>query len=187
MLGYFLFYFSTGLTVCYSFRFFYYSLCGDLNLTTFYNTGDESKSLWFGMLTLLKMVILGGSLMRWIIFPTPSIMCLSIYLKMNIVKNFDAYLLIALIPIWKANNDWGNRRSDQTSLYSVWMIVYRCLSKWTWAQQSVDRPLFWRPEILIYVALLRFVLIFCFPVLHDQTRPMIRIHKQWAKFCIFSI
>ena len=35
LLGYFLFYFSTGLTVCYSFRLFYYTLCRDFNLTTF--------------------------------------------------------------------------------------------------------------------------------------------------------
>ena len=37
LLRYFLFYFSAGLTVCYSFPLFYYILCGDFNLTTFYN------------------------------------------------------------------------------------------------------------------------------------------------------
>ena len=65
LLGYFLFYFSTGLTLCYSFRLFYYTLCGDFNLPTFYNIGEENKnSILFGILTLLIMIILGGSLIR---------------------------------------------------------------------------------------------------------------------------
>jgi len=64
LLGYFLFYFSTGLTVCYSFRLFYYTLCGDFNLTTFYNMGEENKNIIFGIITLLIIVILGGSLIR---------------------------------------------------------------------------------------------------------------------------
>ena len=81
LLGYLLLYFSTGLTGCYSFRLFYYTLCGDFNLTNFYNTGEENKNILFGMLTLFKMVILGVSLIRLIIFPTPSIICLPAYLK----------------------------------------------------------------------------------------------------------
>nr|AVN67491.1 NADH dehydrogenase subunit 5 [Panchlora nivea] len=85
LLGYFLFYFSTGLTVCYSFRLFYYTLCGDFNLTAFYNMGEENKNMLFGMLILLMMVILGGSLMSWIIFPTPSLICLPIYLSMMVI------------------------------------------------------------------------------------------------------
>ena len=41
----FLFLFSTGLTGCYSFWLFYYTLCGDFNLTNFYNTGEENKNI----------------------------------------------------------------------------------------------------------------------------------------------
>nr|AVN68252.1 NADH dehydrogenase subunit 5 [Rhabdoblatta sp. RHA] len=85
LLGFFLFYFSTGLTVCYSFRLFYYTLCGDFNLTTFYNMGEENKNMIVGMIGLLIMVILGGSLMSWIIFPTPSFICLPLYLKLMVI------------------------------------------------------------------------------------------------------
>ena len=42
----------------------YYTLCVDINLTTFYNIGEENKNILFGILTLLIMVILGGSLKR---------------------------------------------------------------------------------------------------------------------------
>nr|WGO58049.1 NADH dehydrogenase subunit 5 [Rhabdoblatta incisa] len=85
MFGFFLFYFSTGLTVCYSFRLFYYSLCGDFNLTNFYYMGEENKNMIVGMLTLLTMVILGGSMMSWIIFPTPSFICLPLFLKLLVM------------------------------------------------------------------------------------------------------
>nr|YP_010946486.1 NADH dehydrogenase subunit 5 [Cyrtonotula maculosa]WGO57204.1 NADH dehydrogenase subunit 5 [Cyrtonotula maculosa] len=83
--GFFLFYFSTGLTVCYSFRLFYYTLCGDFNLTTFYFMGEENKNMIFGMMGLLMMVILGGSMMSWIIFPTPSLICLPLFLKLLVI------------------------------------------------------------------------------------------------------
>ena len=63
LLGYFLFDFSTGLTVCYSFRLFYYTLYGDFNLT-FYNIDEENKNILFEILTLLVMDILGASLIR---------------------------------------------------------------------------------------------------------------------------
>ena len=56
LLGYFLFYFSTGLTVCYSFRLFYYTLCGDFNLTTFYNIGEQNKNIIFGKIKAINCV-----------------------------------------------------------------------------------------------------------------------------------
>nr|YP_010946850.1 NADH dehydrogenase subunit 5 [Rhabdoblatta nigrovittata]WGO57607.1 NADH dehydrogenase subunit 5 [Rhabdoblatta nigrovittata] len=85
MFGFFLFFFSTGLTVCYSLRLFYYTLCGDFNLTTFYYMGEENKNMIVGMLGLLIMVILGGSIMSWIIFPTPLFIFLPLYLKLLVI------------------------------------------------------------------------------------------------------
>nr|WGO57893.1 NADH dehydrogenase subunit 5 [Brephallus tramlapensis] len=83
--GFMLFYLSTGLTVCYSFRLFYYTLCGDFNLTTFYYMGEENKNMIVGMLVLLMMVILGGGMLSWIIFPTPSFIYLPLYLKLLVI------------------------------------------------------------------------------------------------------
>nr|YP_010946447.1 NADH dehydrogenase subunit 5 [Calolamprodes beybienkoi]WGO57165.1 NADH dehydrogenase subunit 5 [Calolamprodes beybienkoi] len=85
MFGFFLFYFSTGLTVCYSFRLFYFTLCGEFNLTTFYYMNEENKSMMIGMIGLLMMVILGGSVLSWLIFPTPSFICLPLYLKLLVI------------------------------------------------------------------------------------------------------
>nr|YP_010946499.1 NADH dehydrogenase subunit 5 [Diploptera punctata]WGO57217.1 NADH dehydrogenase subunit 5 [Diploptera punctata] len=85
MFGFFLFYFSTGLTVCYSLRLFYYSMCGSFNLTTFYYMGEENSNMMVGMVGLLIMVILGGSMLSWLIFPTPSFICLPLYLKLLVI------------------------------------------------------------------------------------------------------
>nr|QZP41016.1 NADH dehydrogenase subunit 5 [Geoscapheus dilatatus] len=93
ILGFFLFYFSTGLTVCYTFRLFYYSMCGDFNLSTFNHMEEEDKNMLIGMLPLLMMVILGGSILSWLIFPTPSYIFLPIYLKILVI-------MISLIGGW---------------------------------------------------------------------------------------
>nr|AVN67450.1 NADH dehydrogenase subunit 5 [Gyna caffrorum] len=81
MFGFFLFYFSTGLTVCYTLRLFYYSLCGDFNLTTFYSMAEENKNMLVSMTGLLVMVIFGGAMLSWLIFPTPMFICLPFMLK----------------------------------------------------------------------------------------------------------
>nr|YP_010946460.1 NADH dehydrogenase subunit 5 [Caeparia donskoffi]WGO57178.1 NADH dehydrogenase subunit 5 [Caeparia donskoffi] len=85
MCGFFLFYFSTSLTVCYSFRLFFYTMCGDFNLGVFYNVAEEDMNMLIGMLVLLFMVILGGSILSWIIFPTPSCIFLPFFLSMLVM------------------------------------------------------------------------------------------------------
>nr|AVN68060.1 NADH dehydrogenase subunit 5 [Polyzosteria viridissima] len=79
--GFFLFFFSTGLTVCYSFRLFYYTLCGDFNMISMHFMYEDSLSMLKGMLGLLFMAIMGGSFLSWVIFPTPLMVCLPFYLK----------------------------------------------------------------------------------------------------------
>jgi NADH-ubiquinone oxidoreductase chain 5 len=70
LLGYFnffgllLFFLSTGLTVCYSFRLFYYVLFGDFNLSSFCSFEDAGNNICTGMLGLLVVVIFGGRMLR---------------------------------------------------------------------------------------------------------------------------
>nr|AVN68133.1 NADH dehydrogenase subunit 5 [Protagonista lugubris] len=79
--GFFLFFISTGLTVCYSFRLFYYTLCSDFNMLSMYNMSEYNLNMIKGMLCLLFMAIIGGSFISWIIFPTPLFICLPFYLS----------------------------------------------------------------------------------------------------------
>nr|WGO58127.1 NADH dehydrogenase subunit 5 [Centrocolumna evidens] len=127
MFGFFLFYFSTGLTVCYSFRLFYYTLCGDFNLSSFYFMGEENKFMLKGMIGLLIMVILGGSSLSWIIFPSPSLVVLPLYLKLLII-------FVSLVGGWigyelsKCNigNDLLSMKLNNLSSFlgSMWYMPY---------------------------------------------------------------
>jgi NADH-ubiquinone oxidoreductase chain 5 len=51
---------STGLTVCYSFRLFYFVLCGDFNFVPSYSMVETNYNIMFGMTGLLVMSIFGG-------------------------------------------------------------------------------------------------------------------------------
>jgi hypothetical protein len=81
----FLFFVPTGLTVCYSLRLFYYVFCGDFNLSSFYSISESNLNMLYGMFGLIIVAVFGGSMMRLIIFPTPSIICLPSYLKFLVI------------------------------------------------------------------------------------------------------
>ena len=78
---FFLYFFSTGLTVCYSFRLVYYSLTGDFNRNALHPLNDEGWVILKRMLGLLLIAVIGGRILSWLIFPTPDIICLPPYLK----------------------------------------------------------------------------------------------------------
>nr|YP_009485332.1 NADH dehydrogenase subunit 5 [Bactrocera ritsemai]AUG90834.1 NADH dehydrogenase subunit 5 [Bactrocera ritsemai] len=82
MFSFFLYFFSTGLTVCYSFRLVYYSMTGELNCGSLNMLSDEGWIMLRGMSGLLIMSIVGGSMLSWLIFPTPYMICLPSYLKL---------------------------------------------------------------------------------------------------------
>nr|AQP26945.1 NADH dehydrogenase subunit 5 [Procapritermes sp. 1 TB-2017] len=81
MFGFLLLFISTGLTVCYSFRLFYFVLCGDFNFVPSSSMSETGYNMVFGMIGLLVMSIFGGSSLMWLICPTPSVICLPYYLK----------------------------------------------------------------------------------------------------------
>nr|YP_010401677.1 NADH dehydrogenase subunit 5 [Symphoromyia crassicornis]UQU69100.1 NADH dehydrogenase subunit 5 [Symphoromyia crassicornis] len=80
--SFFLYFFSTGLTVCYSIRLVFYTMTGDFNCSSLHLLNDEGWVMLRGMLGLLIMSILGGSMLSWLIFPSPFMICLPYYLKL---------------------------------------------------------------------------------------------------------
>nr|URX53415.1 NADH dehydrogenase subunit 5 [Cryptotermes parvifrons] len=81
LVGFLLFFASTGLTVCYSFRLFYYVFCGDFNLSSFYSISDDNFNMLCGMVGLMLVAVFGGSMLSWLIFCTPTMVCLPFYLS----------------------------------------------------------------------------------------------------------
>nr|YP_009164787.1 NADH dehydrogenase subunit 5 [Neoneuromus tonkinensis]AKA94239.1 NADH dehydrogenase subunit 5 [Neoneuromus tonkinensis] len=93
VLIYFLYFISTGLTVCYSFRLIYYSMTGTFNFKSLNSINDEEWSMLKGMLGLLFFAIMGGSMLSWLIFPSPSLIVLPLIMKLMT-------LLVSLIGMW---------------------------------------------------------------------------------------
>nr|YP_009763109.1 NADH dehydrogenase subunit 5 [Myrmeleon formicarius]QIR63621.1 NADH dehydrogenase subunit 5 [Myrmeleon formicarius] len=81
ILVYLLFFLSTGLTVCYSMRLTYYSLTGIFNFNGLYSISDCYWIMLKGMLGLLFLAISGGSMLSWLILPSPEMICLPPLLK----------------------------------------------------------------------------------------------------------
>nr|YP_010826792.1 NADH dehydrogenase subunit 5 [Porotermes planiceps]UYX57309.1 NADH dehydrogenase subunit 5 [Porotermes planiceps]WHM51960.1 NADH dehydrogenase subunit 5 [Porotermes planiceps] len=79
--GFLLFFVSTGLTVCYSFRLSYYVFCGNFNLYSMSSMSEANFSMVSGMMGLLLVTVFGGSILSWLIFPTPSMICLPFYMS----------------------------------------------------------------------------------------------------------
>lgn len=79
--SFFLFFFSTGLTVCYSFRLVYYSITGDFNITSLNILNDKGWTISFRIFFLIVIAIIGGSILNWLIFFNPDIICLPFDIK----------------------------------------------------------------------------------------------------------
>nr|AWB99545.1 NADH dehydrogenase subunit 5 [Anopheles eiseni geometricus] len=82
MFSFFLFFFSTGLTVCYSFRLVYYSMTGDFNSSVLHPLNDSGWMMLFSIFFLMIMAVIGGSMLMWLMFLNPSMICLPFYMKM---------------------------------------------------------------------------------------------------------
>nr|QNP09682.1 NADH dehydrogenase subunit 5 [Ochthebius sp. IBE<ESP> AV177] len=79
---YIIFFISTGLTACYTFRLLYYSLMSNFNFLSLFSIKDSSIVMLKGMSGLILFVIFTGSMLSWLMFPTPYFICLSFYMKM---------------------------------------------------------------------------------------------------------
>jgi len=125
LVRFFLYFFSTGLTVCYSFRLVYYSLTGDFNRNSLHPLNDQGWTISKSMLGLLIIAVIGGRILRWIIFPCPDIVCLPFYLKfltlfVCITGIFRGYI-ISNISLY-FNNKALNNYSITVFAGSMWFI-----------------------------------------------------------------
>nr|QNV11650.1 NADH dehydrogenase subunit 5 [Coenosia mollicula] len=82
LFSFFLFFFSTGLTVCYSFRLMYYMMTGVSNFSSLNLLNDEGWVMLKSMLSLMILSVIGGSMLSWLIFPTPLVIILPKSLKL---------------------------------------------------------------------------------------------------------
>lgn len=79
--SFFLFFFSTGLTVSYSMRLFYYSFLKFINQGSYNILNDSRFVIQKRIVSLLIFAIIGGAIINWLIFPFLPLICLSFFLK----------------------------------------------------------------------------------------------------------
>nr|QNE85771.1 NADH dehydrogenase subunit 5 [Hydrotaea irritans] len=127
MFSFFLFFFSTGLTVCYSFRLVYYSMTGTSNFSSLNMLNDEGWIMLKSMMGLLILSIFGGSMLSWLIFPTPVVIILPSSLKLLtlfvcIIGGLSGYMIsyVSLFFYNKALNNY----SSSYFLGSMWFMPY---------------------------------------------------------------
>nr|YP_010032842.1 NADH dehydrogenase subunit 5 [Parastratiosphecomyia szechuanensis]QOW38327.1 NADH dehydrogenase subunit 5 [Parastratiosphecomyia szechuanensis] len=147
---FFLFFFSTGLTVCYSFRLVYYSLTGDLNLSSMHYLSDEGWVMLRGMLGLMMMSIVGGGMLGWLMFNTPSCIVLSSMLKnltlfVCILGAFVGYL-ISNVSLYFSNKSMISYFFSSfvgmmwfMPYISTYGIIYGPLSSGGFSNKSLDQ------------------------------------------------
>nr|AND96193.1 NADH deshydrogenase subunit 5 [Onthophagus ochreatus] len=83
---YLIFFISTGLTVSYTFRLIYYVIIGNYNHYTLHLISDNNNFIMLkGMSGLISLVIFGGSMLMWLMFPIPYFICLPFLMKIMVL------------------------------------------------------------------------------------------------------
>nr|YP_009050421.1 NADH dehydrogenase subunit 5 [Lobocla bifasciata]AIC37416.1 NADH dehydrogenase subunit 5 [Lobocla bifasciata] len=85
MMIFYLYYFSTGLTMFYTIRLMMYLMVNDFNLMSIYNLYEEDYIMLKGMFLLMFMSIIVGSMLSWLIFSYPYMIYLSFNLKLMVI------------------------------------------------------------------------------------------------------
>uniref|UniRef100_UPI0030DF7063 NADH dehydrogenase subunit 5 n=1 Tax=Euphyes dukesi TaxID=1478503 RepID=UPI0030DF7063 len=84
MLIFYMYYFSTGLTMFYTIRLMMYLMINDYNLLSVYNLYDEDFIMLKSMFILLFMSVITGSFLSWMIFFFPYMIYLPLNLKLMV-------------------------------------------------------------------------------------------------------
>nr|YP_010707979.1 NADH dehydrogenase subunit 5 [Neptis sappho]WCR30187.1 NADH dehydrogenase subunit 5 [Neptis sappho] len=107
LLVFYLYYFSTGLTMFYTIRLLVYLMINDFNLLSTYNLYDEDYMMLKSMFVLLFMSLVSGSFLSWLIFNYPYMIYLPFSLKMMVIyvslMGFLMGLLISNMKIYSLN------------------------------------------------------------------------------------
>nr|ALO70482.1 NADH deshydrogenase subunit 5 [Ctenisodes sp. 1 EF-2015] len=79
---YVIYFISTGLTVSYTFRLLYYLMVGNYNFYSLNLILDNNYKMMSSMMGLIFFIIMGGSMLIWLIFPTPIFIMMSKFMKL---------------------------------------------------------------------------------------------------------
>nr|YP_011010725.1 NADH dehydrogenase subunit 5 [Menippe rumphii]WPW47615.1 NADH dehydrogenase subunit 5 [Menippe rumphii] len=81
LIAFMLYIMATGLTVMYTFRLIYYALSGEFNLKSMNGISDEDNLMTNSMTVLGIGGVMGGSILSWVLFPEPYMICMDTFMK----------------------------------------------------------------------------------------------------------
>nr|YP_009050446.1 NADH dehydrogenase subunit 5 [Paraglypturus tonganus (nomen nudum)]AIG22694.1 NADH dehydrogenase subunit 5 [Paraglypturus tonganus (nomen nudum)] len=120
---------ATGLTVSYTLRLIF------LSLTTLFNTGslsnmtDETKTMTNPMMSLTLGALMSGSLLSWLVFPNPHLICLPFLFKtLPITVTIIGALMGYLLNILKTNHNMKSLALYPVKVFSSSMWFMPLLS-----------------------------------------------------------
>ena len=135
VLIYFLYFFSTGLTVCYSLRLMYFSIFSNFYSWSNHSIYDSSLIINLGIRGLFVISVVGGRLLSWLIFSVPYVVVLSKLLKFitlivcviggligYYLSQWNLYLKSKILNILLINSFMG----------SIWFLPYLSTVGITW-------------------------------------------------------
>nr|YP_009484281.1 NADH dehydrogenase subunit 5 [Paratoxodera polyacantha]AVQ55070.1 NADH dehydrogenase subunit 5 [Paratoxodera polyacantha] len=123
MFMYMLYFLSTGLTVCYSFRLFYYVLWGDFNMIPMYKLSEENWMMIYGMMGLMIFAVFGGSFLNWMIFMTPYFICLPLLMKF-------LPIMVSLLGLWLGSIMFKYSLSYYFTIFNYYNLIIFSGSMW---------------------------------------------------------
>ena len=118
---------ATGITVCYTFRLVYFTMRGAINLHSLYVITDEAYTITNPILFLRGGAVIGGAFLRWLIFPSPSIICMpfgfkTLALRVRIVGGAIGYVLNFIIVNHKIARI--DHYKETVFIGSMWFIPF---------------------------------------------------------------
>lgn len=137
---YFLYFFSTGLTVCYSLRLIYFTMYSNFYSWVNHSIYDGSLVIRLGMSGLFIISVIGGSFLRWFIFSVPYVVILSNTIKFMVLivcirggvigyflSQWNLYLKSKILKIFLFNIFVG----------SIWFLPLLSTVRITWAPSFI--------------------------------------------------
>ena len=124
-----MFFFSTGLTVSYSFRLFYYCFILNLNFISINLIFDLRFIIQKSIVSLLIFAVIGGSFLNWLIFPFTYFICLTFFIKiLTLLICFLGGSLGFLISLDKlfSRNKSLNFYFFSSFFSVIWFIPFLC-------------------------------------------------------------
>nr|YP_009919085.1 NADH dehydrogenase subunit 5 [Phryganea bipunctata]QMP96678.1 NADH dehydrogenase subunit 5 [Phryganea bipunctata] len=116
-------FFSTGLTVSYSFRLLYWSFFSNFKLYSLFNLYDEDLTMNKSMFTLMLMSIVVGSLLMWLIMPVMYMIYIPIHLKFMVLYVIFMGLVFSylFVYVYKLKN-WKIWFSFSSFVGGMWFL-----------------------------------------------------------------